>query len=53
MSCTGTCFDIGGTTREGLHAFEQTRQPFCGSTDPHAAGNGSIMRLADALAVSL
>ncbi|MEI6149018.1 MAG: ADP-ribosylglycohydrolase family protein [bacterium] len=46
MSCTGTCFDIGGTTRAGLHTFERTRQPFCGSTDPHAAGNGSIMRLA-------
>jgi ADP-ribosyl-[dinitrogen reductase] hydrolase len=46
MSCTGTCFDIGGTTRTSLHAYERTRQPFCGSTDPHAAGNGSIMRLA-------
>jgi ADP-ribosyl-[dinitrogen reductase] hydrolase len=46
MSCTGSCFDIGGTTRTSLHAFERTRQPFCGSTDPHAAGNGSIMRLA-------
>lgn len=46
MSCTGTCFDIGGTTRAALHRFERTRQPYCGSTDPHAAGNGSIMRLA-------
>jgi ADP-ribosyl-[dinitrogen reductase] hydrolase len=46
MSCTGTCFDIGGTTSAGLHAFERTRQPYCGSADPHAAGNGSIMRLA-------
>jgi ADP-ribosylglycohydrolase len=46
MSCTGTCFDIGGTTRTSLHAFERTRKPFCRSTDLHAAGNGSIMRLA-------
>ena len=46
MSCTGACFDIGNATRTALHAFERTRQPYCGSTDPHAAGNGSIMRLA-------
>ena len=46
MSCTGTCFDIGGTTRAALHAFERTRQPYCGSTSPSNAGNGSIMRLA-------
>ena len=46
LSSTGICFDIGSTTREALHAFERTRQPYCGSTNPRAAGNGSIMRLA-------
>lgn len=46
MSSTGTCFDIGGTTAGALREFERTREPYCGSTDPHAAGNGSIMRLA-------
>ncbi len=46
MSCTGTCFDIGGTTREALSEFERTRKPYCGTTNPRAAGNGSIMRLA-------
>lgn len=46
MSCTGTCFDIGGTTSAALRVFERTRQPYCGSTSGHAAGNGSIMRLA-------
>lgn len=46
MSCTGTCFDCGGTVREALERFERTGGPFCGSTDPHKAGNGSLMRLA-------
>ena len=46
LSCTGTCFDIGTTTSGALHRFEQTRAPFCGSTQAQAAGNGSIMRLA-------
>lgn len=46
LSSTGHCFDIGKTTRESLHRFEQTGQPFCGSTSPWSAGNGSIMRLA-------
>lgn len=46
MSCTGACFDIGTTTSGALRRFEQTHAPFCGSTNPHAAGNGSIMRLA-------
>ncbi|MBF0239047.1 MAG: ADP-ribosylglycohydrolase family protein [SAR324 cluster bacterium] len=46
MSCTGGCFDIGYTTRTALHAFQQTGNPFSGKTDPHSAGNGSIMRLA-------
>src|SRR5439155_7779506 len=45
LSSTGRCFDIGNTTREALNRFVQTRRPFCGSTDPDTAGNGSIMRL--------
>lgn len=46
LSSTGRCFDIGNTTREALHLFERTREPWCGSTDLWAAGNGSLMRLA-------
>jgi ADP-ribosylglycohydrolase len=45
-SSTGRCFDIGNTVRAALHQFERTGQPWCGSTDPDTAGNGSIMRLA-------
>jgi ADP-ribosylglycohydrolase len=46
LSSTGGCFDIGNTIRQALARFERTREPYCGSTDPAAAGNGSIMRLA-------
>ncbi|HOV76252.1 MAG TPA: ADP-ribosylglycohydrolase family protein [Candidatus Hydrogenedentes bacterium] len=46
LSSTGRCFDIGNTTREALHRFERTHEPWCGSTDLWAAGNGSLMRLA-------
>ncbi len=46
LSSTGHCFDIGNTTREALLRFERTRDPHSGSTNPMAAGNGSIMRLA-------
>jgi len=45
-SCTGSCFDIGITTREALARFESGGNPIAGSTQPHAAGNGSLMRLA-------
>lgn len=45
-SATGHCFDIGTTTRAALGAFERTGDPWSGSGDPHAAGNGCIMRLA-------
>lgn len=45
-SSTGRCFDIGNTTYNALFKFEQTREPYCGSTDSWSAGNGSIMRLA-------
>lgn len=46
LSSNGTCFDIGNATCEALETFEQTGDPFSGSTDPYSAGNGSIMRLA-------
>jgi len=46
LSSTGRCFDIGNATSSALHRFERTGEPFSGSTDPHSAGNGSIMRLA-------
>ncbi len=45
-SSTGTCFDIGNTTRQALYLYESTGQPYCGDTDRNSAGNGSIMRLA-------
>jgi ADP-ribosylglycohydrolase len=46
MSSTDRCFDIGNTVSGALRKFEATGEPFAGSTDPHTAGNGSIMRLA-------
>jgi ADP-ribosyl-[dinitrogen reductase] hydrolase len=46
MSSNGRCFDIGNTVSAALRQFERTGDPFSGSTDPRAAGNGSIMRLA-------
>ncbi len=48
LSSTGDCFDIGGTTRSALSRFQALHEPYPGSTDPHAAGNGSLMRLAPA-----
>jgi ADP-ribosylglycohydrolase len=44
LSSTGTCFDIGNTTRAALERFERTGDVHASVTD--AAGNGSIMRLA-------
>lgn len=46
LSSTGECFDIGMTTRDALASFHRTGNPLAGSTDPHTAGNGSLMRLA-------
>ena len=46
LSSTGKCFDIGSTTRAALQRYRQTKNPFSGSADANAAGNGSIMRLA-------
>lgn len=45
-SATGQCFDIGVTTSKALSRFRRTGDPFAGSDDPQAAGNGGIMRLA-------
>ena len=45
-SSTGVCFDIGYTTAAALRRFEQSGNPYAGSTDPLTAGNGSLMRLA-------
>ena len=46
LSATGDCFDIGMTVREALAVYEQSGDPFAGSTHPYSAGNGSMMRLA-------
>lgn len=46
MSSTGTCFDIGTTTRSALSAFLKTGNAISGPTDSFSAGNGSLMRLA-------
>jgi len=46
FSCTGTCFDIGITTRQALARFKASGNPVAGSRDPMSAGNGSLMRLA-------
>lgn len=45
-SCTGTCFDIGITTRGALQRYQRSGNPLAGSSDPRSAGNGSLMRLA-------
>ncbi|WP_150265156.1 ADP-ribosylglycohydrolase family protein [Paenibacillus tepidiphilus] len=46
LSSTGECFDIGNATRAALLRFAADGEPYSGSADPLAAGNGSIMRLA-------
>src|SRR5205823_3012170 len=46
LSVKSRCFDIGGTTSAALRCFERSGEPYSGSTDERAAGNGSIMRLA-------
>ncbi|UXH77986.1 ADP-ribosylglycohydrolase family protein [Roseateles amylovorans] len=45
-SSTGVCFDIGITTKGAIHQFLLTGEALSGSSDPEAAGNGSLMRLA-------
>lgn len=44
-SCTGTCFDIGNTTNDGLMRCEASGDPIAGSSEPDAAGNGNLIRL--------
>jgi ADP-ribosyl-[dinitrogen reductase] hydrolase len=46
LSSNGRCFDIGNTVSRALRKFARTGDPFAGPTDPHSAGNGSLMRLA-------
>jgi ADP-ribosyl-[dinitrogen reductase] hydrolase len=46
MAVNGTCFDIGNTVHSALNRYQQSQEPYSGSTDPFTAGNGSIMRLA-------
>ena len=46
LSSTGRCFDIGNTVYGALQQYLSTGEPFAGSTEPHTAGNGSLMRLA-------
>ncbi|MDO6766114.1 ADP-ribosylglycohydrolase family protein [Agarivorans sp. 1_MG-2023] len=46
MSSNGVCFDIGITVSMALRKYIETKNPFSGSTDEYASGNGSIMRLA-------
>jgi ADP-ribosyl-[dinitrogen reductase] hydrolase len=46
LSSNGRCFDIGNTVAGALRRYRATGDPFSGSTDPHTAGNGSLMRLA-------
>jgi ADP-ribosyl-[dinitrogen reductase] hydrolase len=46
LSSNGRCFDIGNTVANALARYRRTGDPIAGSTDPHTAGNGSIMRLA-------
>ena len=45
-SVTGRCFDIGMTTLSALRRFHDSGDPRAGDTNPHSAGNGSLMRLA-------
>jgi len=46
LSSNGRVFDIGTTVQAALAKFAKTHEPFCGSSDPWSAGNGSLMRLA-------
>jgi ADP-ribosyl-[dinitrogen reductase] hydrolase len=46
LSSTGRCFDVGNTVYDALERFQETGEPYSGSTNPRSAGNGCIMRLA-------
>lgn len=45
-SCRDHCFDIGNTVRAAVEIYEDNGEVYAGSTEPHTAGNGSLMRLA-------
>ena len=45
-SVTGTCFDIGITTRAAIARFAAGGSAASGSSDGQSAGNGSLVRLA-------
>lgn len=46
----GVMFDCGNTVYDALRAYEKDgSNPFTGSTDKYAAGNGGLMRLAPAI----
>jgi ADP-ribosyl-[dinitrogen reductase] hydrolase len=42
----GRCFDIGATTAAAIRSFAADGDPYAGSVDAYAAGNGSLVRLA-------
>jgi len=46
LGSDGRCVDIGRITSAALWQFQKSGDPYCGSTDPSVAGNGSLMRLA-------
>jgi ADP-ribosyl-[dinitrogen reductase] hydrolase len=46
LSSSGSCIDIGSTTRESLELFSRTGNPYAGPTTAGTAGNGCLMRLA-------
>ena len=46
LSSNGRCFDIGIATAASLSRFENTHEPYPGSTAQNTAGSGSLMRLA-------
>jgi len=46
LASNGRCFDIGLTVSAALRRYRADGNPYAGSTDPKAAGNGCIMRLA-------
>jgi len=46
LSSTGSCFDIGLTTRRQLARFERTGEVIDPDVDQESAANGSLMRLA-------
>jgi ADP-ribosyl-[dinitrogen reductase] hydrolase len=45
-SHNGRCFDVGNTVSAALARYRRSGDAVAGSTDPHTAGNGSLMRLA-------